>query len=72
MITYWSHIKVEQMDVHTPLTTVREALLFSATLRAPRGTDVVDVVDRVLDMVDLTPLAGRLVGSPGALHQSSL
>ena len=46
---------VEQFDVHSPQTTVREALLFSAQLRT-RGetTEVITAfVDEVMDLVEL-------------------
>lgn len=58
---------VEQFDVHSPQTTVREALLFSAQLRT-RGetTEVITAfVDEVMDLVELTPLRDGLVGIPG-------
>lgn len=32
----------QQMDTHTPLTTVREALIFSARLRQPRNVSTAD------------------------------
>ncbi len=38
---------VEQNDIHSPQTTVREALQFSAHLRLPAGTDPGTVEDFV-------------------------
>jgi hypothetical protein len=67
-------LQCEQADIHTPLTTVREALTFSATLRLKtqtgagspsHGVTVAAAVDEVMQLVDLQPLAGRLVGSAG-------
>ncbi|DBB05992.1 hypothetical protein WJX82_004698 [Trebouxia sp. C0006] len=58
---------VEQFDVHSPQTTVREALLFSAQLRT-RGetTEVITAfVDEVMDLVELHSLRDGLVGVPG-------
>lgn len=56
---------VEQFDVHSPQTTVREALLFSAQLRT-RGetTEVITAfVDEVMDLVELTSLRDGLVSA---------
>lgn len=67
-------MQCEQADIHVPLTTVREALEFSAALRlqTPRVTDagsraalVAAAVERTLAAVDLTSLSARLVGTPG-------
>lgn len=60
----------EQSDVHMPLATVREALLFSAQLRLP--SDISSsrreaFVDEVLALLELTSASGRLVGIPGSL-----
>ncbi|EIE18194.1 putative pleiotropic drug resistance protein 3 [Coccomyxa subellipsoidea C-169] len=44
---------VEQFDIHSPATTVREALMYSAQLRL------------VLELMELTPLRGAIVGVPG-------
>lgn len=54
---------VEQFDVHSPQTTVREALLFSAKLRTQGETDevITAFVDEVMDLVELTPLRDGLV-----------
>ena len=56
---------VEQFDVHSPQTTVREALLFSAQLRTQgETTEVITAfVDEVMDLVELTPLRDGLVSS---------
>eukprot|EP00899_Mesostigma_viride_P014234 jgi/Mesvir1/22811/Mv14223-RA.1 len=59
---------VEQNDVHSPLTTVGEALLFSARLRVPEevpDADVRALVDSVMGMVDLRGLCNGLVGTLG-------
>ncbi|KAL3144459.1 hypothetical protein ABBQ32_004202 [Trebouxia sp. C0010 RCD-2024] len=58
---------VEQFDVHSPQTTVREALLFSARLRTRGETNevITAFVDEVMDLVELTPLRDGLVGIPG-------
>jgi ABC-type multidrug transport system ATPase subunit len=60
---------VEQLDIHEPLATVREALEFSALLRQPR--DIPDVeklryVDTIIDLLELHDLEHTLVGRPGA------
>jgi ABC-type multidrug transport system ATPase subunit len=60
---------VEQTDIHMPRLTVRESLEFSAALRldpiAFDARQVIANVARVMDMVDLHPIADRLVGEPG-------
>ncbi len=56
----------EQRDMHMPLATVRESLLFSATLRLPATvTDQqrADFVEELLDILELRHLADRIVGS---------
>jgi len=58
----------EQNDIHSPQTTVEEALLFSGSLRLPRENDptvIKSFVREIMDIVELTPLAGALVGLPG-------
>lgn len=60
---------VEQLDVHEPLATVREALNFSALLRQPR--DVPDeeklrYVDTIIDLLELNSLEHTLIGTPGS------
>ena len=59
----------EQLDVHLPTATVREALEFSALLRQPRQysrDQKLAYVDTILDLLELQDLANALVGSPGA------
>lgn len=63
---------VEQADVHSPLTTVGEALRFAAALRLPAGAPAAvreGIVRRVMGLVELAPLEGRLVGMPGGLSK---
>ncbi|KAG2492020.1 hypothetical protein HYH03_009749 [Edaphochlamys debaryana] len=61
---------VEQVDVHNPFATVEEALIFSARLRV--GSDVLpdrnlrQFVRDMMAVVELTPLADRVVGAPGS------
>jgi len=60
---------VEQLDVHVPQATVREALAFSARIRLPAEVSddkVSAFVDEVMNLVELAPLAGALVGSPAS------
>lgn len=59
----------EQNDVHEPTATVREALLFSARLRQSYETpdiEKVEYVDRIMELLELTPLRNAIVGSPGS------
>ncbi|KAL1823861.1 hypothetical protein ACET3Z_010639 [Daucus carota] len=58
----------EQNDIHSPCLTVHESLLFSAWLRLPSEVDIVTqkaFVEEVMELVELTPLKGALVGLPG-------
>ncbi len=58
-----------QNDIHSPQTTVEEALIFSASLRLLRENDAAVVksfVKEIMQIVELTPLGGALVGLPGA------
>ncbi|CAK9136579.1 unnamed protein product [Ilex paraguariensis] len=58
----------EQNDVHSPCLTVHESLLFSAWLRLPSDVGLKTqraFVDEVMELVELTPLSGALVGLPG-------
>ncbi|KAK4772799.1 hypothetical protein SAY86_014574 [Trapa natans] len=58
----------EQNDIHSPCVTVLESLLFSAWLRLPPDVDLETqraFVEEVMELVELTPLSGALVGLPG-------
>jgi len=57
---------VEQVDVHSPGTTVREAVDFSASLRLPPSVTAETrraFVDAVVSVVELDSVAGSLVGT---------
>ncbi|ODM18850.1 hypothetical protein SI65_05467 [Aspergillus cristatus] len=59
---------VEQLDVHESLTTVREALEFSALLRQSRDTPTEEklrYVDTIVDLLELNDLEHTLIGRPG-------
>ncbi|KAM3514606.1 hypothetical protein MY11210_001712 [Beauveria gryllotalpidicola] len=59
----------EQLDVHEPYATVREALEFSALLRQSRETpreEKLAYVDTIIDLLELKPLADTLIGEVGA------
>jgi ABC-type multidrug transport system ATPase subunit len=65
----------EQSDVHVPQATVREALDFSAALRLPPSLHADErnrIVDGVLALLELAPVAGRLVSSLGASESKRL
>ncbi|KAK4716225.1 hypothetical protein R3W88_014563 [Solanum pinnatisectum] len=58
----------EQNDIHSPCLTILESLLFSAWLRLPSEVDLETqkaFVDEVMELVELSPLRGALVGLPG-------
>lgn len=58
----------EQNDVHSPCLTVFESLIFSAWLRLPSDVNLKTqrvFVEEVMELVELTPLTGALVGLPG-------
>ncbi|KAJ5741524.1 hypothetical protein N7533_010933 [Penicillium manginii] len=60
---------VEQMDVHEPLSTVREALEFSALLRQNREIprkEKLRYVDMIVKLLQLEDLEHTLIGRPGA------
>lgn len=59
----------EQLDVHEPFATVREALEFSALLRQSRETpreDKLAYVDTIIDLLELRDLEHTLIGRVGA------
>ncbi|KAK2684961.1 ABC multidrug transporter H [Fusarium oxysporum] len=59
----------EQLDVHEPFATVREALEFSALLRQNRNTprdEKLKYVDTIIDLLELHDLTDTLIGDVGA------
>ncbi|KAF2690238.1 ABC transporter [Lentithecium fluviatile CBS 122367] len=59
----------EQLDVHEPYATVREALEFSALLRQSRETpraEKLAYVDTIIDLLELRDLEHTLIGQVGA------
>eukprot|EP00047_Mylnosiga_fluctuans_P004483 m.234774 g.234774 ORF g.234774 m.234774 type:complete len:1699 (+) comp12715_c0_seq1:66-5162(+) len=58
---------VEQQDIHTPRATVREAFMFSATLRLPAGTTKEErssIVLKTAALLGLTEVLDAVIGSP--------
>ncbi|KAF8153344.1 pleiotropic drug resistance ABC transporter [Crassisporium funariophilum] len=58
----------QQMDTHVPLTTVREALVFSARLRQPKSVPTSEkdaYAEKCLKMCGLEAFADAMVGSLG-------
>ena len=66
--TFHASCPFRAADIHSPATTVHEALLFSATLRLPEGVGPAAVrafvreIERVVEVEDITH---ALVGMPG-------
>lgn len=59
---------VQQQDLHTPMTTVREALSFSALLRQPAHIprkEKLAYVGEVIKILDMEEYADAIVGVPG-------
>jgi ABC-type multidrug transport system ATPase subunit len=59
----------EQLDVHEPYATVKEALQFSALLRQPRNTpreEKLAYVDVIIDLLELHNIADTLIGKVGS------
>jgi hypothetical protein len=57
-----------QQDVHEPMSTVREALEFSAKLRQPRDVPIsekLNYVESIISLLELEPIADALIGEPG-------
>ncbi|KAJ5145829.1 uncharacterized protein N7515_000393 [Penicillium bovifimosum] len=57
----------EQLDVHEPMQTVREALRFSADLRQPFETpreEKYAYVEEILTLLELENLADAIIGTP--------
>lgn len=58
----------EQMDVHEPTATIREALRFSALLRQPKEVPVkekYDYCERIIDLLEMRSIAGATIGQIG-------
>lgn len=58
----------EQMDVHEPTATVREAFRFSALLRQPKEVPVeekYEYVERIIDLLEMRDIAGATIGRIG-------
>lgn len=56
----------EQLDIHEPLATVREALEFSALLRQPRDVpreDKLKYVDIIIDLLEMHDIENTLIGT---------
>ena len=61
----------EQQDLHMPLNTVRESVLFSSRLRLPASVSHQQreaFVDEVCELLELTHLRDARVGDPGEKH----
>lgn len=59
----------EQMDLHEPTTTVREALQFSALLRQPRETPIGEkyaYVEEIIKLLEMSHFSEALLGEPGS------
>ena len=59
----------EQMDVHEPTATVREALRFSALLRQPQEVPVqekYDYCERILELLEMKEIGGAVIGRIGS------
>ncbi len=58
----------EQMDIHEPTQTVREALRFSAKLRQPRHVSLQEkyrYCEEVIDLLEMRDIAGAVIGANG-------
>ena len=59
----------EQMDIHEPTATVREALRFSALLRQPKEVSTkekYDYCEKILTLLEMSNIAGATIGVAGA------
>jgi ABC-type multidrug transport system ATPase subunit/ABC-type multidrug transport system permease subunit len=59
----------EQLDIHEPLATVREALEFSALLRQSRDTpreEKLKYVDAIIDLLEMQDIENTLIGTTAA------
>ncbi|KFA54267.1 hypothetical protein S40293_07806 [Stachybotrys chartarum IBT 40293] len=60
---------VQQQDLHSPSSTVREALQFSAILRQPKRysqQEKIAYVDTVIKLLDMEDYADAVIGVPGS------
>ena len=58
----------EQMDVHEPTSTIREALRFSALLRQPKEVPLeekYEYCERIIDLLEMRSIAGATIGKIG-------
>ena len=58
----------EQMDVHEPTATIREALRFSALLRQPKEVPVAEkyeYCETIIDLLEMRSIAGATIGKVG-------
>jgi len=58
----------EQMDVHEPASTIREALRFSALLRQPKEVptqEKYEYCEKIIDLLEMRDIAGATIGSMG-------
>ncbi|EFQ33720.1 ABC-2 type transporter [Colletotrichum graminicola] len=58
----------EQMDIHEPTATVREALQFSALLRQPREVpkqEKFQYCETIIDLLEMRDIAGATIGKVG-------
>lgn len=59
----------EQMDIHEPTATIREALRFSALLRQPKEVPLeekYEYCERIIDLLEMRGIAGATIGTIGA------
>lgn len=58
----------EQMDVHEPTATIREALRFSALLRQPKEVPIEEkyaYCETIIDLLEMRSIAGATIGKIG-------
>ncbi|KAG8532231.1 uncharacterized protein KY384_003872 [Bacidia gigantensis] len=59
----------EQMDIHEPTATIREALRFSALLRQPNEVPIeekYEYCERIIDLLEMRSIAGATIGQIGS------
>jgi ABC-type multidrug transport system ATPase subunit len=60
---------VEQLDVHEPTSTIREALRFSALLRQPKEVpreEKYEYVEKIIKLLEMEEIAEAMIGVGGA------